>query len=186
MAAKKSTRPDPLRVTAIHEAGHAVASYFLHVKIKAVTIIPAEDALGEVTHPPIRFASSPGVFDDSVRGIDRAERHIIVLWAGQLAQRKHAPRSRWRVSGSADREAAMKLFWHITSADEKARNLQSALLWRRAELLVEQHWKSILAVADALLEHKTLDADGVRAAVDRAHGLKPLALGRVAARGEVG
>jgi hypothetical protein len=181
MAAKKSTRRVPLRVVAIHEAGHAVASYYLHVTIKAVTIIPAEDSLGKLTHHRVSFGRH-GLFDDSVRGIDRAERHIMVCWAGQIAQRKCVPRSRWRVDGCADNEIAMELFTHIMSPDQKARDLQVALLWRQTEVLVEHHWKEIVAVADALLEHKALDAEGVDAAICRALGLEPLRFEPVAAR----
>jgi hypothetical protein len=185
MATKKSIRSGPLRVTAIHEAGHAVASFYLHVKIKAVTIIPAKDSLGKLTHPPIRFARD-GEFDDSVRGIDRAERHVMVYWAGPLAQRRFAPRSRWRIAASSDFAGMSELFSRIQGADDRAAILYGKLLHRRAQLLVDLRWKDIEAVADALLEHKTLDAEGVRAAIDRTHGFKPLAFGRVGVPGEVG
>jgi hypothetical protein len=185
MATKKSTRRDPLRVVAIHEAGHAVAAFWLNVRIKHVTIVPAEDSLGHVHRRAVQFGRD-GLFDDSPRGVDRAERHIMVCFAGQIAQRKHAPRSKWRVDGHADQEVAGALFTHIDHPDKKVRNLQISLLWRRTECLVDTHWKGIQAVADALLKHKTLDAQGVRAAIDRTHGFKPLVLGRGGERREVG
>jgi hypothetical protein len=40
-------------VVAYHEAGHAVASWHLHLKINGATIIPEGDSLGHVSHPPI-------------------------------------------------------------------------------------------------------------------------------------
>lgn len=108
-----------------------------------------------------------------MRGRDRAERRIIVLFAGQIAERKVAPRSRWRLGGSSDREQAMELFWHIAHPDEKAHNFHLALLWRKTECLVEGRWKPIEAVAAALLKHKTLTADELRLVIDKSFGLKP-------------
>jgi ATP-dependent Zn protease len=180
MATKKSTRPDPLRGTAIHEAGHAVASFYLHVKIKQVTIIPAERSLGHMRHAPIRFArqGEPYEFDDSEKGIARTERRIILLWAGPLAERRFAPRSRWRVGAGSDFDVMVELFGQIQGEDDEAAKLYGRLLRRRAEILVELRWKDIVAVADALLEHKTLDAEGVRAAIHRAHGVEPLSFER--------
>lgn len=179
MAAPKSTADRRLERTAYHEAGHAVASYFLHVKIKAVTIIPSEETLGQLTHPPLHFGRQ-GVFDDSVRGINRAERHVIVLLAGPLAERKFAPHSRWRLHAGSDFDSMGELFGRIQGEDDEAATLYGRLLWRRAQRLVELRWKDIGAVAQALLEHKRLDAAGVDTAICRAHGLKPLTL---AARG---
>lgn len=146
--------------TAIHEAGHAVVAFFLRVRIKYVTIMPDKKrgTLGHVRQHPVRFARQ-GVFDDSLRGVDRAERYILVLFAGQIAQRKHAPRSRWRDGGSTDREKAMELFWRICSNDERARKLYLRLLWRKAECYVDAHWSAIQAVARELIARTTLTAE---------------------------
>jgi hypothetical protein len=176
MAKRRTTGAAEVRRTAIHEAGHAVASYFLHVRMKHVTIVPERDSLGHVRHRRVQFGRH-GIFDDSLRGTDRAERHIIVCFAGQIAQRKYAPHSQWRIGGSMDQEQAMELFWHIASADEKARNLQLQLLWRRTELLIELHWKDVRSVAAALLKRKTLDATQVAETILRAYGLEPFTLG---------
>jgi hypothetical protein len=66
--------------------------------------------------------------------------------------------------------------------DDKAASLYGRLLQRRAEVLVDNCWKDILAVADLLIEHKTLDADAVYAATHRAHGLRPFVLEATACR----
>jgi len=170
----KSTAAERLRHTAYHEAGHAVASYFLQVPIRDVTIIPDKDSLGVLTHPPIRFVRHPGVFDDSRRGIDRPERHIIVCFAGPLAQRRFAPGSRWRVGAYHDFNAAGELMVRIQDPDPEGARLYGRLLHGRAQVLVKNHWKDIVAVAEALLKHKRLDADGVNAVIERVHGVKPL------------
>lgn len=166
MAPKKSTRAERLKGTAIHEAGHAVAAYALHVRIKYVTIAPEGDA-------HVEFGRH-GTFDDSLRGTDRAERHIMVRFAGQIAERKHAPRSKWRRGGWVDRAAALELFSRIDHPDPKVRDLHMKLLWRKTEWLVEFRWKDIQAVADALLKHKKLDATQLAAVIDKVRRLKPI------------
>ncbi len=159
-----------IRQTAIHEAGHAVAAFLLREKIKYVTIRPTQDSHGHMMHHVVRFARNE-MFDDSLRGRDRAERRIMTCFAGQIAQRKHAPRSRWRLGGSHDHEQAMELFFHIDPPDQKARELYLALLWRQTEYLVEQHWKEIEAVAAALLEEETLSRDRTREVIYGARGV---------------
>ncbi len=53
------------------------------------------------------------------------------------------------------------MFWHVCDRDEKAAKLYLALLWRRAEWLIESKWKDVLAVTAALMERGTLKADEV-------------------------
>ena len=168
-------KKDRLADTAHHEAAHAVAALYLRVKIKHVTIIPKADSLGHLRSAVVRWTTD-GMFDDSVRGIDRAERHIVVFYAGPFASRKYSPRSRWRAGGSSDFESAALLFSHICGADGKYQLLYSKLLWRRAELMVELHWKEVQHLAAALLKSKTLDANEVRDEIALSHGLKPFRL----------
>jgi len=160
------------RNTAIHEAGHAVAAFYLHQRIRRATIVPRADSLGHVAHFPVKFADQ-GLFDDSRRGIDRAEKRVVILYAGPLASRKLAPRSRWRRGGSWDFEGVRVLMSHLQGNDDKYNTLYAKLIWRRAELLVEHRWKDICAVADALLEHRTLYQAGICAAILRAHRAPP-------------
>jgi hypothetical protein len=56
---------------------------------------------------------------------------------------------------------AIELFWHICDKDEKAAKLYLALLWRRAESLIETKWKDVLAVAGALVDRRMLKAEEV-------------------------
>jgi hypothetical protein len=159
------------RNTAIHEAGHAVASYFLHHRILRATIVPKPGSLGHVRHTRLKF-SDQGMFDDSLRGTDRAEKHIVICYAGPLAARKFAPRSQWRQSGIIDFDIASELFSHLDTHDDEYNRLYAKLLWRQAQLLVDLRWREINAVADDLVQHRTLNADGVRAAIHRSLGVK--------------
>ena len=147
----------------VHEAGHAVASYYLGTPFKYVTITNDKKGktLGHTRQRWVWFEDKRGVFDDSPRGRDRVERHILVSLAGQIALRRHAPRSQWRTGSAADTRQAIELFWRICDKDEHSAQLYLALLWRRAEWLIESKWKDVLAVAGALIEHSTLRAEDV-------------------------
>jgi len=142
---------------AVHEAAHAVASYYLLTPLKYATIVRKGRIVGHTRQRVVRFDRA-GVFDKSPRGRDRAERHILVALAGMLAQGRLAPDPRWLRGSNGDAELAMKLFWHISDRDAEARDLYLSLLYRRTELLVENHWKDILAVARTLVQRKTLSA----------------------------
>ena len=47
---KRKKRGISIKLTAYHEAGHAVMAYILRVRLIEVTIIPDEDDLGKLTH----------------------------------------------------------------------------------------------------------------------------------------
>jgi hypothetical protein len=125
-----------------HEAGHAVASFYLGIKFKYVTIVEDKETFGHVRNSNVRWAPQ-GLFDDSVKGIDRAERYIISLFAGPLASRKFHPGGRWRVGGAGDFRSINELLFRIAGEDPECQRLYYKLLRRRAELLVEHRWKEI-------------------------------------------
>lgn len=152
-----------LTKVAVHEAGHAVASYYLGTPLRHVTITRDKTGktLGHTRQRWVWFQDKQGVFDASPRGRDRTERHILVSLAGQIALRQYAPRSRWQSGSAGDTLQAIELFWHICDQHERAAKLYMALLWRRAEWLIETNWKDVVAVADALIERGTLKAADV-------------------------
>ncbi len=165
------------RNIAIHEAGHAVAAFFQHRRILRATIVPDTDTLGHVLHPRLRFGDRWS-FDDSPRGIDRAEKYIVGSYAGPLASRKWAPRSRWRQMGASDFDSASEMLSRLAPhGDHEYNRLYHKLLWRRAELLVDLRWREIEAVADELMQKRTLDQEGVRAAIFKALGIETQPIG---------
>jgi len=126
------------RQIAHHEAGHAVIAYRFKHGLGSLTIRPNENA------STLGSCSSEGEWQDGSR--DREQ--IIVLYAGFAAERAYNPK--------ADKQGA--------AGDElKAANLlqpgSESTLRARAEQLVQENWIQISAVADALLEHETLDED---------------------------
>jgi ATP-dependent Zn protease len=156
---RKPTKEE--RCTAYHEAGHAVAAFYLHRKIRSVTICSDEGYSGNVRVRGRRRIE--GTFDDST---DKVFNDILILYAGQLAQNRFAPRSlrRWHVqtghSSLLDHDQIVDLA--LTQTDEAGVPLLLKFLKHQAENLVECRWDDIRAVAEALLKRKTLSGDEVR------------------------
>ena len=145
------------KATAYHEAGHAVACYYLGVKVKSATVVPDK---GQGTHGHVRH-------EDMYRGLDpeidlsgrarlRMERSIIISLAGAAAQRRYSRQS-WRHDhGASDFRAAANLALRIGGDDDGADRF---LRWLelRTDRLVQNHWQDIERVARALLERKTMN-----------------------------
>jgi ATP-dependent Zn protease len=66
--------------TAYHEAGHAVASYHLHVAFSYISITPDEDSWGRVKHP--KLSNFKPEWDDSPR--EQIAQETYLLLAGQV------------------------------------------------------------------------------------------------------
>jgi hypothetical protein len=92
------------------------------------------------------------------RGVGRIERPILINLANPYAQRRYAPRSRWRnrsqtgFTSGYDFDKVTGLIHAVNGTGKIAE-----AYWRdveaRAETLVEQHWWNTDAVAQTLLQH---------------------------------
>jgi len=141
--------------TAYHEAGHAVAAFFLNLDIgrHGVTIISTEDALGSA-HILRRFKEQLDV-SVSPRNHLKIENYAIMSLAGNVAQQKFRPGSEY--AGHQDLLDAADLLDYISgSTSETQARINLAQI--KAEQLVDLHWKKITAVAEALLRHKTMNS----------------------------
>jgi hypothetical protein len=149
-----------LERTAYHEAGHAVANCLLRVPFVSVSIVRTEETLGNVSHG----MSTPSFLGDEFlydpRAVRRARKLITVLHAGQIAE--------WIASGrrnpdgaSADNNEAVDLALRLAGNGEEA----TALLKDdviAAEKLIRESWNAVSALAEYLLEHKTVGAQRAR------------------------
>jgi hypothetical protein len=170
-----------LAQTAHHEAGHAIAFLYLYLRFKYVTIERGADGTrGHLISSRWRWATPPQgalQFEVSSKDRHRAERHILALYAGQLAQAKFYPRSSWRTDSGEDNWAILQLFSRICDTDQRCQRLYAKLLWHRAEVLVNTCWTEIQAVAGELLKRKRLNYDEVLevGGIARLHGSGPRA-----------
>jgi hypothetical protein len=148
--------------TAYHEAGHAVAAFFLGIEIERVTIVPeGSQSLGAV-HTLLKFRNSRWLWPGfSVRGFAhpynmhvKIEKLAIVCIAGGVADLRFWPQRR-RLGVGSDLESVRYYLGHVSANGWilKAKMKVAAL---QAHQFVEDHWGYIAAVAKALMERKTL------------------------------
>lgn len=131
-----------LDTIAYHEAGHAVVSRMLGLRVKSVTIRPGS------------------VLIDSFSGA-ATEKQILTLLAGIYAQRRFAPHSAWRSRNQSHPNSGydfdnVALLIHDQHGSGRVADLYSRYAFAKAEQLVDDWWQHIEAVARALLERGTL------------------------------
>ena len=126
-----------------HEAGHAVVACAVGLgpAIREVTIVPRPGDYAGCVH------FQRGAFDDV------PSRHVLtMLWAGELAARWHQDRCFRPVALYAtDQEQALAIARANSIRWEHSRG--------EAEQIITAHWSLIRAIADVLLDRKTLTGD---------------------------
>lgn len=146
--------------TAYHEAGHCIACFDLGFRIKGVTITPSKFTNDRTTHqsPLDDIGPSENVSD---RARMKAEKAIQIYFAGPIAQREYAPRSRWRVYGGRDFDHAAGLLLSIAEPG-KIGEAYHRLLWLQTEALVRRRWGIIVRLAKAMYDTGVMDGKLIR------------------------
>lgn len=147
-----------IEAVAHHEAGHAVVAWAQELKFKRVAIEPEDDSLGYVAHGPLPKWFQPDLeLSDRVRL--RAERHIVMDFAEQLAEARFRER-RPRYGMGADNQSALDMAFRLGGSAETV-EAYLRYCWCRSNDLVIMRWREIVAVAAALVAHRTLSYDDV-------------------------
>jgi hypothetical protein len=154
-----------LTATAFHEAGHAVMAYLQLIPFRSITIVPApgSDTLGRVllgAWPDWANPDSIGYREEAAR--EYIQRRIRVDMAGLIAEAQHLGR-RVRVGMYQDNCNAADLALHLCAGrnDTAQAMLDWLYLNTRDQLTAPAVWPAVQALAEALLDHRTL---GIRAA----------------------
>lgn len=157
---------------AFHEAGHAVVAHHLGVRYPSVTVNMAAASLGEVVlrEPPPQLDAverhSATVERPPTRLRSFVEGHILVAWAGPLAERRHTGRYNWR-DARGDVESIWPVAELISHSDDESKALVEWLRARAdAVLAVERTWAEVTAVADVLQREGVLTPSEVSLAID--------------------
>ncbi len=152
-----------LRV-AIHEAGHAFASYRLGARFEYVSIVPnlEEMSAGHVQGTPWPSAVHIDSHLDS-RSQSHLERHVIVLWAGPVAEKRFSGRFNW-IGARGDTHAISELAWFIVDGHSDGMKAFSNWMRFKAEelLMPPYHWAGVEALAHALVEQRMIRSTDAR------------------------
>jgi hypothetical protein len=145
-----------LERTAYHEAGHAVAHFWLGLRIRYATISPNRRALGTVCGYKYPKHLRPDL-DWTPRIEQRLRHEIIALLAGGEAERR---KFRYATGTGSDSRAATDLMEQLAPFE-----IQSAwwsILKHETRNLIRTRWSNVRAVARALIAHKTLRGSMVK------------------------
>jgi len=162
---KTSTQREKLdKAYAYHEAGHAVVAWDQGLRIHRGTIHADGNSPGHVLHswgvPAILFESGSG---QSLR--TAVERNVRAALAGEVAQRRAAPKSIRSFDGAGDRENIADLLVALHGYNNERINVHQRLLVLETEGIVDRWWHCVEAVAQLLLDRRTVPGRDIRAAI---------------------
>ena len=141
-----------LKRTAYHEAGHAVACYFLHFPFKYLTIEPEEDSLGHVKRFPHPKSFHPD-YEGDTKTLNRIEKNIIFCYAGSAAE--FILTGKLKIGGESDAQNARDLADHYCGGPEETEAFLK-WMWERTINWVHFYWDAVEALAQELLKKRRL------------------------------
>ncbi len=146
--------PPKLATVAYHEAGHAVACFYLGRRVDRVTIVPRDGSLGHVSGRALPRSVERSGELDTRRERQAAEDAIIATLAGPIAEARFKGR-RNHVGASSDDHQAVNLAFRLWSAPAVA-TAYLDFLGARAQELIDVLWYLVDSLAAELLERRTL------------------------------
>lgn len=153
-----------LQSTAYHEAGHAFAAWRVGVRTKKLTIVPHADAAGTHVHEP--YSGIDLEYDSSPRVQRRIENMALVLYAGPAAQKRFNSKGFRRYHAGSDWSRASQLLSYVVGdSDVHAAYIKLIDLQATKLIGLPNHWPVIKGIAEALLEHHTLDRKSVHGVI---------------------
>jgi ATP-dependent Zn protease len=149
-------------VTAYHEAGHAVVGACFGYLPETITITPNADTLGFTGGTPLMLFLTRS--DEKAVGLDRAriEYLVVSVTAGIIAE-KMVTRRVDHKKASGDYKRAFELLeqYLVDDLDELVQRFK--LLANCARDILECIWPAVAQVAEALIEHETLNSEAFAA-----------------------
>ena len=145
-----------LRLTAYHEAGHAVVSWVVGLEMASASIEPHGSSLGRVSFADMEDSE---VYDEIMH------RHLLSSYAGVKAVEIYTgqptapddPNTDPRSRGS-DWDAIMDLTLTLASPEESAQVALQEQAEEEAERILRENWRGVEAVAQALLRGRSVDS----------------------------
>jgi hypothetical protein len=162
-----SIKPGSKRFVSLchHEAGHAVISHVLKIRISKITVIPNGNVLGQVTHRKTKLMDQLEFeYSSSLR--NKCENQIMSCYAGNIAQSKHEGRD--VKYGFGHDYQSIAIFLAKMSNREAVRNAYSRWLFERTKELVDAplHWRAIEMLASELADKSMLNGKRAHELID--------------------
>jgi ATP-dependent Zn protease len=150
---------------AYHEAGHAVASWYEHLPISEVTIVPSAEhgTAGHVLHGESPKSFRPDIASQTdARNRARVEAHARVALAGTFAERLVSRRVSAH-SWSSDREHAVDMLDYLVGSHDELEAYVKLLVVQARQLVQLDYLRpAIDALATALLDRPRLSGRTAR------------------------
>lgn len=166
------------KVTAYHEAGHAVVAYKLGIRLarKGVTIVSEEGSRGAVWHTGALGGRPDSQITDKM--ICNAERLVMVSLAGIESQQRYRKSSVRHYHAHSDYQSAVDLLFRFSGGGEEV-SLWMKLLALRTRSIIESPiwWPVIVDFAELMLEKQNLSGKEAESAICSILKKTPAALG---------
>jgi hypothetical protein len=155
----KSKRKNASLNVAYHEAGHAVASWWLDsatdydLSFEYVTIVPNDHSVGHMRYETMPTLAEDNLEDDP-KLRDYTERMIIIIFAGFVAEKRFTGRGN-HVGADHDFRNAHALATQFQQTDE-CQAAYMKWLFKRSEALIDRFWPYVEELAKQLHQRQTL------------------------------
>ena len=156
-------RSGGLMASAYHEAGHAVMAHLCGQHLTQVEIIGDEEHSGSVSS--LRLRDEPEMGEEGL-GLRTAaiEARILCVCAGMVSEQMVSGSRHWD-EGSEDVDEAVRLAMRVVGDCERVMvYLEEAR--EHAEFVLRRHWAAVETLANALLLHRSLVGQQVRAILE--------------------
>jgi ATP-dependent Zn protease len=149
------------KLLAYHDAGHAVAGHVLGLTVERLSIVPDEHYAG-LADVLDSAHGSPEESDDYLR------RHLVCFLAGAVAEEiltgepvELGPGSMYR----GDWNGATDCVVALAGKDVKRQAAESEEAFTKTRAILRENWAVVVALAEALIEHRELTREQVLAIV---------------------
>jgi ATP-dependent Zn protease len=152
------TTDDHVRLTAYHEAGHAVMAVLCGQHVTEVEIVGDAEHSGSVQS--LRFAEEDASEVDPSIASAPTERRLLCTAAGMVAEAMVSGRRGWDES-CEDLDAAVRLAMQVVGDCERVIPYLESVR-EHTEDLLEKNWPAVEALARALMDRGRMSGDEVR------------------------
>ena len=149
---------DATRLTAFHEAGHAVMAELCGRQVTEVEIVGDPEHTGSVHS--LAFPPDPGEGDTSDAELEDIERQLKIILAGTVAEAVVTGREEWDET-SEDLDAAVRLAMRLVDDCEDVLPLLAAIK-ADVESKLRARWPAVETVAEVLIARKSLTGTEIR------------------------